>query len=513
MTRSGTSIAALAVGCGAMLAMGEAHAGLCKLVVNVDLTASMNALRSTGNTKCFDSQRVAMLTMEAFRFGKDVDITLPMGAIVDSPLYDANCPTQPERVMDVRVFHGDVMMTVTDGFQPVETAYERALASNLIVWSSTLLPTDSCPGSATPMAQAMCRAAFAFSAAPTLPPAGEIRVAKTTTDGQDNRSDDVPLFGGELRCRAPGESEVVWRDRVKLEYDRRDIRSDAVLWAVGGATIPDGFRHGLTGKLLKQEPPADEERDAGPARIGDIGPAISDELGAADDASFFAELAAQVPGGRYLFVAHTRVLSSMVTLVDTDRDGVPDFRDSCAGACANDADADQIPAPADVCPTAPEDGRGALKADGCPDADSDGVRNGLDACPTVPEDGRPPFRADGCRAAPFAASFQPGLAIPDNGQACTSLTMTPRSDSALAKLDVSGTHTWRASLSGTISHNGVTVAAFPVGTFPTGSGNFSFTARPVSGLSGDTQGTWTLCLRDNDAFGDSGVLSFWSVHN
>ena len=45
------------------------------------------------------------------------------------------------------------------------------------------------------------------------------------------------------------------------------------------------------------------------------------------------------------------------------------------------------------------------------------------------------------------------------------------------------------------------------------SGNFSFTNRTVAGFSGDASGQWTLCIIDTDAFGDTGVLNTWSVHN
>jgi hypothetical protein len=64
-----------------------------------------------------------------------------------------------------------------------------------------------------------------------------------------------------------------------------------------------------------------------------------------------------------------------------------------------------------------------------------------------------------------------------------------------------------------LAHNGTTVTAFPTGTFAAGACNFSLTSRAVAGLSGDSAGTWTFCIRDNDAFGDTGTLNTWSVHN
>jgi subtilisin-like proprotein convertase family protein len=35
----------------------------------------------------------------------------------------------------------------------------------------------------------------------------------------------------------------------------------------------------------------------------------------------------------------------------------------------------------------------------------------------------------------------------------------------------------------------------------------------VGGLSGSASGEWRLCIVDTDAFGDTGVLASWSVHN
>jgi subtilisin-like proprotein convertase family protein len=113
----------------------------------------------------------------------------------------------------------------------------------------------------------------------------------------------------------------------------------------------------------------------------------------------------------------------------------------------------------------------------------------------------------------WSASGSPNLPLVDNGQACTNLTVTGSGDSAAAKLDISGTHSWRSILRGTLAHNGTTVAAFPVSTFPSNTGTFSLTNRAVSGLSGSATGVWTLCIIDTDAFGDTGTLATWSVHN
>ncbi len=113
----------------------------------------------------------------------------------------------------------------------------------------------------------------------------------------------------------------------------------------------------------------------------------------------------------------------------------------------------------------------------------------------------------------WSAAGSPNLALVDNGQACTTLNVTGTGDAAAAKLDIAGTHSWRSVLRGTLAHNGTTVAAFPVSTFASNAGAFSFTARAVPGLSGSATGAWTLCIIDNDAYGDTGTLATWSIHN
>ena len=116
----------------------------------------------------------------------------------------------------------------------------------------------------------------------------------------------------------------------------------------------------------------------------------------------------------------------------------------------------------------------------------------------------------------WSGSATPNLPTIDNGTACTSLTVTTTgagTDSSVAKLDISGRHDFCSILRGTLAHNGTTVTAFPTGTFPSGACNFSFTNRSVPGLSGDAGGTWTLCIVDTDAFGDTGTLNTWVVHD
>jgi subtilisin-like proprotein convertase family protein len=113
----------------------------------------------------------------------------------------------------------------------------------------------------------------------------------------------------------------------------------------------------------------------------------------------------------------------------------------------------------------------------------------------------------------WSGSATPNLPTIDNGTACTSLNVTDAGDASLVKLDLAGNHAFRSILRGTLAHNGVTVAAFPTGTFPSGAGTFSFTNRTIAGMSGSATGQWTLCIVDTDAFGDTGVLNTWAVHD
>lgn len=113
----------------------------------------------------------------------------------------------------------------------------------------------------------------------------------------------------------------------------------------------------------------------------------------------------------------------------------------------------------------------------------------------------------------WSGSATPNLALVDNGQACSTLTVTGEGNAADVKLDLAGSHTWRSILRGTLSHGGVTVAAFPVSTFASNTGSFTLSSRAVAGLSGTASGTWQLCIVDTDAYGDTGTLQSWAVHN
>jgi subtilisin-like proprotein convertase family protein len=107
----------------------------------------------------------------------------------------------------------------------------------------------------------------------------------------------------------------------------------------------------------------------------------------------------------------------------------------------------------------------------------------------------------------------PALALVDNGQACSSLSVSGSGDAADVKLDLSGVHDYRSVLRATLTHGGVTAEAFPVGTFSNGAGSFSLSAAAIGGFSGSASGTWKLCIVDTDAYGDTGTLAGWSVRN
>ena len=112
----------------------------------------------------------------------------------------------------------------------------------------------------------------------------------------------------------------------------------------------------------------------------------------------------------------------------------------------------------------------------------------------------------------WAASTSPNVATVDNGQVCSSVTVSGTGNASAVKLDVGGTHSYRSALRATLAHGGVTKEAFPAATFATGPGTFSTTSRAVGGFTGSASGTWTLCVIDTDAHGDTGSLASWGVH-
>jgi subtilisin-like proprotein convertase family protein len=119
------------------------------------------------------------------------------------------------------------------------------------------------------------------------------------------------------------------------------------------------------------------------------------------------------------------------------------------------------------------------------------------------------------RASSWSASASPDLPIIDAGNVCSTVIVPSANagNASDAKLDLRGRHDHRSSLRGTLAHNGTTVPAFSIGTFATASRPFGFANRAVPGFRGAAAGAWTLCIIDADAFGDTGTLRSWAVHD
>lgn len=113
----------------------------------------------------------------------------------------------------------------------------------------------------------------------------------------------------------------------------------------------------------------------------------------------------------------------------------------------------------------------------------------------------------------WSASDAPDLATVDNGTVCTSVSVSQDGDAADVHVDLMGQHDWRSILRATLEHGGITQTVFDTGTFPYGAGQFSLSNQAVAGFAGSAQGDWTLCITDTDAYGDTGVLQTWGVHN
>ncbi|QSQ19185.1 thrombospondin type 3 repeat-containing protein [Pyxidicoccus parkwayensis] len=495
----------LLTGCAVLLGAIRAEAD-CKLIINVDRTGSMQATRADGQTRCAVAQNSVITILEYYDMGKDFDITKPYEVPQPRAEFALNCPQGPgtagTRLVQVREFRGSTMKAVwpEGGFKTVEDAMAY-LMFNLGWYDNGGRSKVACPSEDTPMAQAMCRAAREFPAGP--PPAGEFRMVKTTTDGGENASHSVTLNPGEARCVVDGEPEATWRSRVMNEYASRGIVADSVLWEVGGST---SLRRTVAEPI---EAASGEARDA-----VEVTPRGLGNLAESSDFQFFSALA-QATGGRFHQAKDAAPIAVSVSMADSDGDGIPDFRDGCTGAsCATDRDNDGILDASDACPFLAEDGLLPSRADGCPDSDSDGIRNGLDVCPNAREDKLAPYPGDGCPAERWGASGAPNLqTAPNNGTVCTSLNMTSATGAASrARLDIAGYHTSGRALSGTLMHNGTTVAAFPFGLLNTDAAPFfQFTNRPIPMPAGAAAGTWTLCLTDISASG--GTLQTWAVHD
>lgn len=113
----------------------------------------------------------------------------------------------------------------------------------------------------------------------------------------------------------------------------------------------------------------------------------------------------------------------------------------------------------------------------------------------------------------WSGSATPNVALKDLTSVCANVTVTGSGNASDVKLDLTGTHTYRSVLKATLAHNGVTATAFATRTFASSSGTFSLASKAIAGFTGSAAGTWTLCVTDTDAYGDSGTLKSFSVHD
>lgn len=113
----------------------------------------------------------------------------------------------------------------------------------------------------------------------------------------------------------------------------------------------------------------------------------------------------------------------------------------------------------------------------------------------------------------WSGTSSPNLATRDNGVVCDTINVSSNGNAADVRMDLDGVHGWRSILRGTLEHGGTTVEVFGTGTFPRQGGTFGFNDQPISGFSGSAAGTWRFCLFDTDAFGDTGTLRSWGVHD
>ncbi len=394
-----------------------ASAGTCKLSIILDRSGSMRTPRldGSGDTRCKVASQAASDAVAAFANGNLYKVN-EGEKIENGDVYDLNCPLGPDgnvaagssKLVSVWMFEGSLppivtggLINVTNGFVDPDAAIgalQRSPAFNADAAHPDLLVPKECPSGATPLAQGMFEAARVFGPPLTAPlPAGEIRRAVILTDGDENYSDEVTLPSGSMRIRLPGDpADSLLGDwavlKMKDEYNRRDVDPTGFLFEDPGiialrvATTRIGDLDGPSGQVVSLAA-------ATPNRGYPV----------ASDIQFFTRLAAQT-GGTFEMAPDTSPLAAQQTLIDSDGDGIPDFRDLCDAPGCVDGDGDGIPTVIDQCRTSQEDGRGANPGDGCPDTDADGIPNSRDACPTKFEDYVLPNPTDGCPVVAVASA-------------------------------------------------------------------------------------------------------------
>jgi len=403
-----------------------AAAGTCRMEILVDHSGSMAAQRSDGvlkadgtaPTRCYAAGLAVQELLQAYLQGDAYDIKKvdDTGIVVSSTdVYDTTCPNVADRLVSILVFteianndpktfdHLTVTPDSPDGFvSPLRafTLWQSSKYWHIDAAKKISEPTESCEG-VTPLAQAMCITAGDFPAG--LPAPGNVRQAMFLTDGGENASELPGCRDGNTDPLDPGApGSAGWGDRVTAQLLARGIEGHGFLFMEGAQS--------LTATAARRSPASVETLGgrvfptASSANTLQAAPITTDQV--------FLQDMANRTGGKLSVVPDNLLIAPSATLLDTDGDGVPDFRDFCPFGTCVDTDRDQIPDSMDACVISQfEDGNGPFPADGCSDFDSDGVRDGIDQCPTSLEDWYPPKPNDGCPRAPAAAPAMPGALL------------------------------------------------------------------------------------------------------
>ena len=417
---AGYFIAVLAL----MLVCRPAEAGTCKLSIMIDRSGSMKTVRPSDNrTRCEVATAAAVDAINAFAMA-DLYKVNEGRQFSSSDVYDLNCPaggSDAEKLVSIWGFEHGVFTHITNGFVPFRMAVGLLQTSpyykNVAPAGSThpVYAPAECDYGETPLAQGMCESArdFPTGALPT----GEVRSGIILTDGEENASEHTIAVTFPY-CRLAGETDSPdltnpnnWASRVKSEYLSRHVSTYGFLFDDGGTISAAAVAAKAGGSAQTKF------GDFGPRGIQSGGlsalalPLSPRAYPAALDTVFLQGLATQT-GGTYNTVLDSAAVSPGASLVDTDGDGIPDFRDLCDAKGCVDQDFDGIPDVIDQCLFTLEDGNGPNPADGCPDGDADGIPDDRDQCATKREDYVPPKPTDGCPAPAAPAPAMPaGLAI------------------------------------------------------------------------------------------------------
>lgn len=388
---------AIAIAAIVIFISGRAEAGTCKLSIMLDRSGSMKTVRSSdGLTRCQVATQGVIDALNAYALGDLYEVNT--GRIFSSnDDYDTNCPDPANRLVSIWAFEDSQIVHLTNGFVPIAMAPGILENSSFFQNNNGSFVPKECVFGATPLAQGMCESARDFPAG--VPPAGEIRHAIVLTDGDENFSDQVPLSDQGLRCRAPGDPAQPdltnpngWAQHVKNEYASRGVVATGFLYDGGVVSAS------VASARVRETVPGISGLQA--LALGDRGYPVSADI------TFFQSLATQT-GGSFAKALDTAPVASDPSLIDSDGDGIPDYRDLCDAPGCIDNDHDGIPDVVDQCLFSREDGNGPNPGDGCPDGDADGIPNDRDQCLTKREDYLPPKPTDGCPIPAVAAPAAP----------------------------------------------------------------------------------------------------------